>query len=240
MAYGDFEDIRPRHEQIAADLRAQIMSGDLTGELPSVADLASEEQFNASTGTIQRALKILREEGLIRTRQGARTEVVDGLLETIETGPYLDTSKVRYQMLEVRDAIPPLEVRDAMQVGGFEPSAVLRKRLMLNLEGRPVELCWSYYPFDVARGTELEGAAKIKGGAPRVLADIGRRQITQEDVVTTRPPTREELVHLRLPPHSSVLRTFRVIRDVQGRPVEVSILVKNGNRFALKSRQYVD
>jgi GntR family transcriptional regulator len=236
MTYGDFGDKRPRHEQIAADLRALIMAGDLAGPIPSVAALSAEDWFAVSTATIQRALAVLREEGLIRSRQGTRTEVVEGVLDIIETSAYLDTTKVRYELLDVVETRPPAQVQQA--VGWSENSlVVMRKRLMLRLDGRPVELSWSYYPMEVARGTDLERPKMIKGGAPRVLGEIGRAPAEQDDIVTTRPPTTEELRHLRLPPRSSVLRTLRVIRDVQGCPVEVSVLVKDGNRLALKSRQ---
>jgi len=238
MNYADFEDRRPRHEQIAADLRALIMSGDLVAPIPSVAELSAEEWFLASTATIQRALGVLRDEGLIRSRQGTRTEVVEGVLEVIETGPYIDTTRVTYELLEVAEVTPPAQVQLALSRPD-ESAAVLRKRLMLNLDGRPVELSWSYYPLDIARGTDLEQPRKIKGGSTRVFREVGRAPVDQEDVVTTRPPTREELRQLRLPPRSSVLRTLRVLHDVQGLPVEVSVLVKNGNRFALKSRQLV-
>lgn len=236
MAYGDFEDKRPRHEQIAADLRALIMAGDLVGPIPSVAELAAGDWFTASTATIQRALGILRDEGLIRSRQGTRTEVVEGVLDIIETSAHLDTTKVKYELLEVAEVRPPSQAQQALGRTDDLP-AVMRKRLMLRLDGRPVELSWSYYPLEVARGTDLEQPRKIKGGAHRVLREIGRAPAEQEDVVTTRPPTNEEVRQLHLPPRSSALRTLRVIRDDQGRPVEVSVLVKDGNRFALRSRQ---
>lgn len=233
------EDPRPRHEQIAADLRAVIMAGDIDGEVPSVSELAT--QFSAATGTVQRALGILRAEGLILTRQGARSIVDRDHLQVIETSPYLDTSEVSYDMLEVTEMPAGPEVARAFSPDPFhrdELTVVLRKRLMLDrVDERPMELSWSYYPLDLVAGSELTQARKIRGGAPRVLAELGHRQASQEDTVTTRAPTSEELRLLRLPVHASVLRTFRVIRDLDGRPVEVSVLVKSGHRFALKDRQ---
>lgn len=239
MAFGDYEDPRPRHEQIAADLRALIMSGDLEGEAPAVTALMDD--FDAASSTVQRALAILRDEQLIKTRRGARTTVESDALTVIETGPYFDTDKVSYKLLQVSAAVPPTEVARAFARVGEKPDftpAILRKRLMLDKQTeRPIELSLSYYPAELVADTPLAGQHKIRGGAPRVLAEIGHRQAVQEDTVMTRPPTTEELLLLHLPPHVSVLRTLRVIRDADGRPVEVSILVKGGNRFALKDRQ---
>jgi GntR family transcriptional regulator len=242
VTYDAVEDPRPRHEQIAADLRAVIMAGDLEDEVPSVAELS--KQFEAATGTVQRALAILRTEGLILTRQGARSLVDRDHLKVIETSPYVDASKVSYDLLEVTELAAGVEVARAFSRDPFRPDdvmVVLRKRLMRErADGRPMELSWSYYPLDLAEGTELAARRKIRDGAPRVLAELGHREASQEDTVTTRAPTSEELRLLRLPAHASVLRTLRVIRDPDGRPVEVSILVKSGHRFALKDRQILE
>ncbi|HEY0807179.1 MAG TPA: winged helix-turn-helix domain-containing protein, partial [Pseudonocardiaceae bacterium] len=55
---------QPLHEQIAADLRRQIMSGELPvgGALPSEARLC--EQWHGSRAPVRQALAALRAEGL--------------------------------------------------------------------------------------------------------------------------------------------------------------------------------
>jgi GntR family transcriptional regulator len=52
-------DLRPRHQQIAADLRDLIMRGELRpgAQLPSTAQLVA--QYGAANATIQHALKTL-------------------------------------------------------------------------------------------------------------------------------------------------------------------------------------
>jgi DNA-binding GntR family transcriptional regulator len=56
---------QPPSRQLADLLRAQIVVGDLTpGErVPSIVDLATE--YHVTTGTVQKALRILKGEGLI-------------------------------------------------------------------------------------------------------------------------------------------------------------------------------
>jgi GntR family transcriptional regulator len=52
----------PRH-QVAAVLRERIASGELTGKLPSIVDLARE--FGVAQMTVVQAVNILKAEGLI-------------------------------------------------------------------------------------------------------------------------------------------------------------------------------
>ena len=64
------DDADPRwpYEQIADQLRDAISRGDIGPRLPTVEDLA--EQAHTSTTTIQRALKVLKDEGLITGAPG--------------------------------------------------------------------------------------------------------------------------------------------------------------------------
>jgi DNA-binding GntR family transcriptional regulator len=57
----------PLSRQIAADIRAKIESGEYKADvaLPSIVKLAG--QYGVATGTIQKALKILKNEGLVES-----------------------------------------------------------------------------------------------------------------------------------------------------------------------------
>ena len=67
----------PRSGQIANELRAKIKAGDYSPEvaLPSIEKLA--EEYSVATGTVQRALRILKEEGLIESQPGYGTFVAE-------------------------------------------------------------------------------------------------------------------------------------------------------------------
>lgn len=73
----DREDPRPPNEQIAASIRAAILSGELQpGErLPSGHDLAT--QFDVQRGTVLHALGKLSDEGYVRSVNGSGTYVRD-------------------------------------------------------------------------------------------------------------------------------------------------------------------
>jgi DNA-binding GntR family transcriptional regulator len=55
-------------------LRSRIASGDLARRVPSVKTLTQE--YGCSQGTAERALRILKDEGLIRSAMGRGTFVV--------------------------------------------------------------------------------------------------------------------------------------------------------------------
>jgi len=67
----------PPSERLAADLRQQIESGELQSgdQLPTVAALA--ESYQVSTATVAKALRVLKDEGLIVTRHGWGTHVAE-------------------------------------------------------------------------------------------------------------------------------------------------------------------
>jgi DNA-binding GntR family transcriptional regulator len=64
----DHDAEEPLYLQLAAILRGQITSGDLERRVPSVKTLT--QQYGVAQGTAERALAVLREEGLIRSRMG--------------------------------------------------------------------------------------------------------------------------------------------------------------------------
>jgi GntR family transcriptional regulator len=64
----DHDAEEPLYLQLAAILRGQIESGELERRIPSVKTLT--QQYGVAQGTAERALAVLRDEGLIRSRMG--------------------------------------------------------------------------------------------------------------------------------------------------------------------------
>jgi DNA-binding GntR family transcriptional regulator len=64
----DHESPEALYVQLAGLLRGQIERGEMTGRVPSAKTLA--QQYEVSVGTAERALAILRSEGLIRSAMG--------------------------------------------------------------------------------------------------------------------------------------------------------------------------
>jgi DNA-binding GntR family transcriptional regulator len=71
----DFDNPQQPSRQLAANLRGKITSGELAvgDQLPSVRELA--KTYDVAIGTVQQALRQLRDEGLVVTWQGRGTYV---------------------------------------------------------------------------------------------------------------------------------------------------------------------
>ncbi|KAA9163215.1 GntR family transcriptional regulator [Amycolatopsis acidicola] len=233
-------DDRPRHQQIAAELRARIMSGDLPAgtQLPSTARLVAE--YDAANATIQRALTMLKNEGFLDSHVGKGVYVRARQPFVIDAAAYIPPSPgaFQYRLLDVIDAVPPADVAHELRLDPGAP-AILRRRLLLH-QDQPVELSASYYPADIAAGTPLARSGKIRGGAPQVLADLGYPQRSFVDRNSTRPPTTEEIETLDLPGDTPIIRQLRIIYSDNDRPVEASVLIKGGHLYELLYRQDIN
>ncbi|MBB0245605.1 UTRA domain-containing protein [Streptomyces alkaliphilus] len=245
----DAVDRRPLHERIAADLRDEIMSGDLRpgASLPST--LRLKERFKASNATVQKALQVLKDERLVVGRAGAAVTVREHRQETIrpadfgapaEAGkPYRWLTEAgkrgkrgSIQLLDVAECRPPADVAMAMELPE-EGTAIVRHQV-LSHDGEPVELVASYYPIEIARGTALADQRKIKGGTPTLLAEMGFPPRLTVDRVSARIPTQEQYEALRLPTDLPVLRTLRVVYSDDERPIEVTLMTKAGHLYELQ------
>ena len=79
---------------------------------------------------------------------------------------------------------------------------------------------------------------RVKGGAPRILEELGYPEREFTDRVSVRMPTTEEIEMLDLP-EVPVIRQFRTVFSDNDRPVAVNIMIKGGHRYDLVYRQTV-
>ena len=244
-------DKRPADRRIAADIRARIMSGNLApgAKLPITTQLI--EQYEVANQTIQRALQILKTEGYIYGKSGQGVFVRKSTQHEIDTAatlppsstgePYAWIAEASRQgavgtnkIVAVEEVVPPAKVREAFGLAEDE-TAVMRKRVLL-FDDEPAELCWSYYPLEIAAGTALMESGRIKGGSPTLLASLGFPSREAIDLVSWRPPTEEEFVLLELPAEVPVGRTFRVVYSDNQRPIEATVMIKAGHKHSLLYR----
>lgn len=125
-------------------------------------------------------------------------------------------------LLTVSEVRAEGEVAEAL---GVEPgdAVVVRRRLIL-FDGQPVELADSYYPLSIAGGTPLAVANKIRGGAVRLLADLGYRPGQVREDVYTRAADADERAMLHLGDGEWVLCLSRQLSTRDGSPVEASMM----------------
>ena len=60
----------PVYQQLAAILRAKIESGELAARRPIPSIRTLQQTYGVADGTIQKAIQLLRDEGLVRTVVG--------------------------------------------------------------------------------------------------------------------------------------------------------------------------
>ncbi|MEU4524762.1 GntR family transcriptional regulator [Amycolatopsis sp. NPDC024027] len=232
-------DVRPRHQQIAAELRDRIMRGDLAAgaQLPSTAELVAH--YAAANATIQRALSTLKAEGFLDSRVGKGVYVRDRQPFVIDATAYIapEPGRFRYRLVTVEEVVPHADVLEALELTAGA-TAIIRSRILVHDE-QPVELSVSCYPVEIAAGTSLAKRAKIPGGAPRVLADLGFPQRSFVDRISARPPTVDEAETLELPEGTPVIRQLRTIYSDRQRPVEASVLIKGAHHYELLYRQEI-
>lgn len=98
------------------------------------------------------------------------------------------------------------------------------------IDGEPVELTDSYYPRHVADGTALSERAKIRGGAPTLLAELGFTPKHVIEEIEQRPATADEAAALQIETGTAVLTLLRVSMSSDSEPYEASLMVMRGPR----------
>ncbi|MER6198905.1 GntR family transcriptional regulator [Streptomyces sp. NPDC001586] len=216
-------------------------------KLPSTTQL--KDRFDASNATIQKAVHLLKDEGLAVGRAGAAVTVRENRQRTVrpaasltpaangEAYPWLANasnrrSSVRSTLLSVEEVPVSGDVAEALGLPGG--GTAVRRRQLFTIDGEPAELVASYYPLDIARGTALAEPRRIRGGTPTLLTGLGFPPRHSVDRVSARVATQEQYTALRLPGELPVLRTLRTIYGESDRPVEVTVMIKAGHLYELR------
>lgn len=234
-------DDRPQHARIAADLRAKILAGDITGTLPTYTRL--QELYDTTTNTAQRAVALLKAEGFVEGKRGKALYIRSDRIRIVDAASQLESpaGTITYQVLHLGHERPPADA--ALKLGLAEgETALLRKCLMLR-DDEPVELEWSYYPEHVVTDTALDQPSspppphRDPADAPTVLAALRRRQRGLVDEIQVREPTTDELQTLELPDEIPVMRTLRTITDASGTVLEVTVMITSGHLYGVRYHQ---
>jgi GntR family transcriptional regulator len=223
--------VRSRQRQLAGDLRALLLAGDIgAGQpLPSTAEL--RRRYGVTNMTVTRAIATLKAEGLVEGHRGLSVVATGRPLAAIRAGHHPPRAATM-RLLEVGEQPAPARVAEAFGLPAGEPVLVRSQVALIGAE--PAELVWNYYPLGIARGTALAERRRLRGGSPAVLAGLGHPLRSAIDHVSVRPATVAEVVALRLPGDVPVLRQFRVAYTDDDRAVEAAVIVKAGQRFEVR------
>lgn len=234
-----------RYGHVADQLRRAIQRGDYPPgtALPSEATLAAEHDL--ARQSINKAIRLLVAEGLVRIERGRGTYVreqlpilhVNSTYVTARDGEQraqwhtgLDRQGMSGSQVirEVVTTEAPDDVAGWLDLGG-DDRVVVRRRL-LYAGDEPAQLADSYYPVRIASGTELERAEKLVGGTVAALERLGATLGRFHEQVATRMPTRDEAQLLQLGAGIPVLVHTRVTYADDGTPLEFSETVMAGDR----------
>lgn len=132
------------------------------------------------------------------------------------------------KLLTVAEVPPTEEVRRGLRLDEGE-QVVVRRRL-ISLDGAPVELADSYYPAQVAADTGLAQPARIRGGAPTLLAGLGYRASRVIEEIEAGAASADQAELLDIPENSPVLTLFRISLTSDDTPFEVTHMVMRSPR----------
>jgi GntR family transcriptional regulator len=216
-----------RYRAIADDLRQRVEAGEFgTGRLlPSESELSGA--YEVSRVTVRKALELLRDEGLIDARQGfgwfVATDPVRqalGRLGTIEEQLGSLGVESERRVISFRFVSAPPRVRHVLGV-----DHVLEVRRVNLADGEPFARVTVWCPEELGSGlsrSEVEDTPFYE----LVGVPIGGATQTIGAVVADR----EDAALLAVPVGSPMLRCERITRDVDDRPVLVSVFLFPAHR----------
>jgi GntR family transcriptional regulator len=238
----------PKYQQIADRLRAQINSGALVPgqRLPSEPDLAAEH--DASRNTVRLAIAYLINQGLVVSRQGLGTFVVEpakpftALLSRIHeppkeqhasqalpvVSPAADESEMVRLIVETSSASP--SVAEKLDIAPGDPVVVRRSQYFIG--DVPWQLINSYYASDLARGTALEQAGEIEAGSIGLLSELGYPQQGFIDEIGARMPNAQEFDFFKLASGTPILVVTRTAYSAD-RPIRLTRYIYRADRVRL-------
>lgn len=235
-----FETAPPKYARVLSELQKRISEGTYVAGslLPSEDQLTKE--FGVSRTTVIRAVQLLKQEGWVDSQQGTG-RFVRGRPSSADQSARPGRQAIEAdegaggQLVEVGHVIAPDSVAAALNLKKSE--AVLMRRLLVERDGEPSELVTSYFPLDLAHGTDLGSEQLLAGGARQHIE--ARRKVRYDHMteqIAARLPSLDEAKILGIASKlTPVLALTVVAYDTGGRPIQVAHLVLPGDRHELEN-----
>jgi GntR family transcriptional regulator len=239
------EEPRARYRQVADELRAAIKRGEYAAgsPLPSQPDLARTYGLNQTS--INRAIALLRAEGLVRVEhgRGAFVQEIPSVkrVRRIPRGGSTGSSFAdemrnaglvpRTELADLSTVPAPAHIADHLKIPAGDP-VVRRTRHMFASE-RPVQLATSYIPLAVAGSQDIGLPDTGPTGLYKRLAARGHHVARFVEEIEARQPRAEEAEFLRLTEAQAVLEVARIVYDDEGQAVEAVLNVFPSQQWRL-------
>ena len=225
----------PMYRQIAEDLRQQIETGELAPGAQLRTELELRKKYDASRNTVRDAVKWLISHGLVETRAGQGTFVVDEMIPFITTltgeprtasggegNTYL--REVTAQFRRPKDSPPRVEIRPAEYSPELKLPAgtsVVSRHQQRYIDDTPWSLQTSFYPMSFVEdgAARLFQASNIDEGTVEYLdSALDIKQVGWRDTITVRAADEVEAAFFKLPDDGrvSVIETRRTAFSEKG------------------------
>ncbi|MCW2901784.1 MAG: GntR family transcriptional regulator [Streptosporangiaceae bacterium] len=240
---------RHAYQQIADDLRAQVLDGTLQADdrIPSESELM--DHYGMSRIVVRRAVDMLEGEGLVTKVQGKGTfvrrlappqkrTIGDFYGKRPTSSPFAASARAAGKSSEweyqSRRTTAPKAIADRLGIQPGDP--VMKTNYRFFGGDQPVMLSTSYEPLDLTEGTPVEQpeAGPVTGVVPRMDA-IGLHITHVGEEVHGRAPRPFEVDALKVPTGTPVLVIERTYY-VGDRVVETADIVVSADRYTLSYR----
>lgn len=237
------------YKELAADLRRRIDAGEFPAgsKLPKITELM--ESHGLARQTVRDAIGLLADRGIVVTVRKAGTLVrhrtpvliplsryrqvlspggTQGPWETATASQGLDGCM---KVIKVSRVEGEASVREALNV--TDERLVYRLRHAIIRPDDVVQIQHAWYPEGLAERAGIASSAKVEGGIYQTLTQAGHPPAFATETVTSRMPTEEEAIQLKIGGKISALAIERLTRDEAGRPIEVLRVVAPSDRIKL-------
>jgi GntR family transcriptional regulator len=230
-----------QYRQLADQLRTAIMAGEYPpgSTLPSEPEMA--EHYDVSRNTVNRAVAILRAEGLVHVRRGVGAIVRElPVIKRDATSRYEKAAReaagsrgafdgeIRHlgmaprSDVEVSLVTPPPAVAATLGLPEGVPNTIQRMRRMY-ANDIPVQMAPSFIPAAIAEGTQLAEVDSGPGGIVSRFAELGYAQVRITETVRVRRPDEDERRFLRMEDGQPVIEIWHIGWTAEDRAVEVCV-----------------
>ena len=241
----------PIYRQIADDLRGKIESDEIAhgAQLPTEIELMG--QYDASRNTVRDAIRLLATRGLVETRPGQGTFVLEKVSPYVTTlsdpdigedhslcAPELAAPRRNSESTHPKVGIQRANGRVARELHLEPDSTVISRHQKRYIDGAPWSLQTSFYPMRLVEqgATLLMQAADIRPGVVFYLREaLGIEQAGWRDTIIVRASNEAEAGFFKLPDdgHVSMIEDWRTAFDQHGAPIRLTVSIYPADRNQL-------
>ena len=229
----------PLYLQVAKVLKEEILAGNFPvgSLLPTEHELRA--RFAVSRFTVREALRQLREDGLVASRQGAGTVVVPAAapdayeLHAMSINDLLAFTTHTKYAIELNKMLP-MEDELAARIGVPAGAEWLAIRGYRYAEGEEAPVCWTEYYINREYAAVGRLLPRHQGPIFPLIEDLFAVSIAEvQQEITSMLMPREQANRHKVREGSAALAVRRIYRMADGKVVQVTISIYPASRFRL-------